>query len=590
MNSRYFLGLLLIVFASCSSPLTQEQKNADAVYLKQIKEYTLNLDGSSSYHYYHKFLYNSYLSFNRFFGETFVDYNPEYQSLKVNKSETEMADGKKVKSPENAFNEVLPSFAADAPDYNNLREMVITHVGLERGAVVELDYDIQTKKGFMPFISDKVNFCESSPVKEVEVIVRVPKGVKLNYNLINKPAGLTCKKSTKGEFDVYSWKSYNLSAISHEPLQSEGFTAYPTLQFSTVDLATAFNYLKGNLAKDFTADESAKNLLASKEKSWEKVELVKNYVVSNINTYGVLPQLVGYRFRSPEKVWQSNGGTESEKAILLAELLKNAGFNAQMVIAEYPSFLNKEVGNLSSFDKFWVKVELDGETRFISAVDEHSKILGQRIPIAIVDDISKVNLEISPKPNLQFNFNADLKVSVEGKVDGTAFIKMNSFEDSKDLLKGISSSDYTSTKTSCMKDSIFYSVSFTNSNLTKKIDEYYMMSLPCITQGIAANGIVELPLARITNIELLGSINESYSFAFTLPKGFNLISPMNEAKVENSLGMCDIVRTEKDGKIIINRKLVINKAIIPTENYSDFRQIMTLWSDKNLNKVVIKGE
>jgi hypothetical protein len=550
----------------------------------------LNLDGSYSYHYYHKFRFNSYLSFNRFFGETFVTYNPEYQTLRVNKSETMMADGKKVKSPENAFNEVLPSSAADAPDYNNLREMVITHVGLERGAVVELDYEIQSKVGFTPFISDKVNLCESSPVKDVEVIVRVPKGVKLNYNLISKPAGLTCKKSTKGEYDVYSWKAYNLSAISHEPLQSEGFTAYPALQFSTVDLATAFNYLKGNLTKDFTVDESAKNLLASKEKGWEKVELIKNYVVSNINTYGVLSQLAGYRFRSPEKVWQSNGGTEAEKSILLTELLKNAGFNAQMVIAGYPHFLNKEVGSLNSFDKFWVKVELDGETRLISAIDEHSKIPGQRIPIAIVDDISKVNLEISQKPNLKINFNSDLKISTEGKVDGTAFIKMNSFDDGKDLLKGISSSDYTFTKTFCTKDSIFYSASFTNSNLAKKVDGYYIMNLPFIAQGVAANGIEDLPLVRITSIELLGSINESYTFAFTLPNGYSLISPINETKVENSLGMCDITRTEKDGKMMITRKLIINKAIIPVENYSDFRQLMTIWADKNLNKVVIKIE
>jgi len=590
MNSRYFLGLLLIIFASCSSPLTQEQKNADAVYLKQIKEYTLNLDGSYSYHYYHKFRFNSYLSFNRFFGETFVAYNPEYQTLKVNKSETKMVDGKKVKSPENAFNEVLPSSAADAPDYNNLREMVITHVGLERGAVVELDYEIQTKAGFTPFIYDKVNLCESSPVKDVEVIVRVPKGVKLNYNLINKPAGLTCNKSTKGEYDVYSWKAYNMSAISHEPLQAEGFTAYPALQFSTVDLATAFNYLKGNLIKDFTADESAKNLLASKEKGWEKVELVKNYIVSNINTYGVLPQLVGYRFRSPEKVWQSNGGTEAEKAILFTALLRNAGFNAQIAIAGYPQFLDKEVGSLNSFDKFWVKVELDGETRLIPVIEEHSKIPGQRIPIAIEDDISKVNLEISQKPNLKFNFNSDLKISTEGKVDGTAFIKMNRFDDSKDLLRGISSYDYTFTKTSCTKDSIFYSASFTNSNLAKKVDGYYIMNLPYIAQGIAANGIEELPLARITNIELLGSINESYSFAFTLPNGYSLISPINETKVENSLGMCYISRTEINGKVVIVRRLIINKAIIPIESYSDFRQLMTLWADKNLNKVIIKVE
>ena len=45
-----------------------------------------------------------------------------------------MADGKKVKAPENAINEILPAFAAGAPAFNSLREMVITHTALERGA------------------------------------------------------------------------------------------------------------------------------------------------------------------------------------------------------------------------------------------------------------------------------------------------------------------------------------------------------------------------------------------------------------------------------------------------------------------------
>ncbi len=590
MNPKYLIGLLLIVFASCSSPLTKEQKDADAVYLKQVKEYTLSKDGSYSYHYYHKLLYNSYLSINRFYGETFVAYNPEYQTLKVNKSETTMADGKKVASPENAFNEVLPSAAADAPDYNYLREMVITHVGLERGAVVELDYEIQTKAGFTPFVSDNVNLCESSPVKEVEVIVRVPKGAQLNYKLLNQPIGLTCKKSSKGDYDVYSWKSYNLDAISHEPLQSEGLAAYPALLFSTLDLPSAFNYLKENLTKSFVPDESAKKLFATKEKGWAKIDLIKNYITSNINTYGVLPQLTGYRFRSPKAVWQSNGGTEGEKAILLSEMLKLAGFNAQPVVAGYSHFFNQEVGTLCSFDKYWVKVELEGETRYFSAIDEHSKVPGQRVTIAINDDISKISLGKAIKPNLKFTLNADLNISMEGKVAGTAKVLLNSFDDSKDVLKGIPSSEFTSTKTVGAKDSISYNITLINSKLAEKADGYYLIVLPSIAQGIVSFGIGELPLNRVTAIDLPGSVNEAYSFTFTLPKGFKIIAPVSETKVENRLGLFSVAQTTKDDRVVITRKLIINKAIIPAEEYTDFRQIISLWEDKNLNKVVIKVE
>jgi hypothetical protein len=589
MKSRYIVGLLLIVLASCSSPITKEQKDADAVYLKQVKEYTLNADGSYSYHYYHKLLYNSYLSINRFYGETFVVYNPAYQSLKINKSETTMADGKKVDSPQNAFNEVLPSSAADAPYYNNLREMVITHVGLERGAVVELDYEVQTKAGFTPFLFDRVNLCESSPVKEVEVIVRVPKRVKLNYNLLNQPQGLTCKQSTQGEFEIYSWKTYNLSAISHEPLQIEGLTTYPTLMFSTVDLLVGFDYLKGNLTKNLAPHESATKLLKNEAKGWKRVDFISSYVVSNINTYGVSPVITGFRFRSPDDVWQSNGGTEGEKAILLASLLKLAGIKAEVVVAGYPSFFSSEVGAISLFDKFWVKVELDGETRIISAVEEHYKVPGQRICVAISDDIKKASFDKAPKPSLNFTLNAELNISSSGMISGKVDVLQKSFDDTKSILSGISTADYSPVKNSDAKESS-YSISFKDSYHAEKVDGLYIFTLPNLTQGIESVGIGDMSLNRLTAIEIPGSINEEYSFTIKLPKGLTLISPINQSLVENGWGSCSITQTAKDDKVLITRKLAIKEAIISPENYNNFRQIVSLWNDKNLNKVVLKSE
>jgi len=65
-----------------------------------------------------------------------------------------MADGKKVETPSNAFNEILPSFAAGAPAFNGLRDMVITHTGLERGAVINLDYTLHTAKDNTPALME----------------------------------------------------------------------------------------------------------------------------------------------------------------------------------------------------------------------------------------------------------------------------------------------------------------------------------------------------------------------------------------------------------------------------------------------------
>ena len=134
---KYIKSLFLfsIFYLQSSILLFSQDENYDAVYLQIIKEYTLNPDGSMDYRYVKKQKLQTYRSFHSLYGETFIVYDPDFQSLKINDVHTIMADVKKVTAPANAFNEVLPGFAANAPAYNKLREMVITHPGTERGAV-----------------------------------------------------------------------------------------------------------------------------------------------------------------------------------------------------------------------------------------------------------------------------------------------------------------------------------------------------------------------------------------------------------------------------------------------------------------------
>jgi len=115
MNHKIFF-LTLILFAGLTT-LAQEVKS-DAVYQEQTKEYTLNKDGSWTYHYSHKLLINTYLAFHSLYGEDFIVYDPAFQKLKINRSITTMANGKQVPSPDNALNELLPGFAANVPAWN----------------------------------------------------------------------------------------------------------------------------------------------------------------------------------------------------------------------------------------------------------------------------------------------------------------------------------------------------------------------------------------------------------------------------------------------------------------------------------------
>jgi hypothetical protein len=273
MKKINIIVLLSIVFA-ISSCKTNTDTDTDAIFKSISKVYQLNADGSVDYQYQHELKYLTHYAFNRSYGETFVVYNPQHQVLNVNKSETTMRDGKKVKSPENAFNEVLPHSAAGAPEYNHLREMVITHVGLEVGASVNLDYNLKTEKGYYPFLADNIVLSEKSPVQKQEIIVKIHEGTALNYKLLN--AKLEPKISTKDNFTVYKWTFKNLSASSQDYNMPHDGSYLPRLIFSTSNMDAALADIKNNLNLSLNDNikETVKEKLKGIEKPIEKISVI----------------------------------------------------------------------------------------------------------------------------------------------------------------------------------------------------------------------------------------------------------------------------------------------------------------------------
>ncbi|HPJ46485.1 MAG TPA: DUF3857 domain-containing protein [Tenuifilaceae bacterium] len=589
-NLKYIFVLLILAAVSCTTPLTEEEKNSDSVLLKQVHEYTLNEDGSVDYHYYHRRLYNTYMSFHRLYGETFVIYNPDYQTLTVNKSQTTMADGKKVQSPDNAFNESLPFSAANAPAYNHLREMVITHVGLEIGAVVELDYTIHTKAGFLPVFSGNLLLNESSPIKKLEVIVRLPKSQELNHSFLNKTNDVVFEEGKQGRYQTYSWTSINLRARSNEPHQAEGFANYSWLQFSNANLSEVMEVMKSNLSKPFEVQESMRKLLDSKQKGWELVGEIRNHVVNNMNTYRVDHKNVGYRFRTPNQVWESNGGTEGEKAILLASLLNEAGFNAEVVLAAYPHLLNKEVGCPDVFDSYMVRVNCSEESKNFSLASRGEDLEKTRILVGLNCDIDSLEIDEIVKPNLVLEMKSAFAISMQGKVSGNATLQFNEFDGEQGLLHGISPSSFTSKEEQSNDTLTVYSVELGKDFEAKKFDGYMEVELPTIAQGVASASLHELPSKRVARLELPASFDERYEYQVSLADGLSFVTPASNLQVENAVGNLSVVFEVTDGKLKVKKHLKLNQSIFPESQYSDFRELLNIWSDKNYSKVIVKTE
>ena len=49
-------------------------------------------------------------------------------------------------------------------------------------------------------------------------------------------------------------------------------------------------------------------------------------------------------------------------------------------------------------------------------------------------------------------------------------------------------------------------------------------------------------------------------------------------------------RVLESGELHIERQLSIYQSVIPAESYNDFRELINIWKDVNLNRFIVKSK
>ena len=307
--------LAILMFAAEALVMAQQP---DAEYKLLSRKYEIKSDGNMVYNFRKELKLNSQRAFFSIYGESFIVYNPEFQTLKINEAYTLRADGSRVDAPKNAFVEQLPSACADCGYYNAFREMVVVHTALEKGATIVLDYTITSKAGFL---LEKIVFAEDAPVTKYLVSVKVPSARDLNYAVKN-PSSKVALKQAGSQF---TWTGTNLPQTTAEPYAPTADKLYPVLYLSTMDnldnmLPTDFSL--PTTAGDFVADLGGDEL--------DRAKKINEHVVRNLRLNNVSLAQTGLRFRNAGEVWNANCGNAFEKTLLLNGLLQLTGFQPKV--------------------------------------------------------------------------------------------------------------------------------------------------------------------------------------------------------------------------------------------------------------------
>ena len=315
--------IILTIITALFAITAMAQTQPDAEYNLIRRSYKMNKDGSMDIRYRKeiKLLRNRAITAYADKGETFISYNPSFETLTINECYTIMADGTKVVTPQNAFVLQLPSECTDCGRLNDIREMAIVHTALEYNCTIVLDYTLHRESSLLV---ERFNLNQDCPVKHYEI--RYADGhTQMEHNLpqtVNDPY-MPARKGYDVEFQ-----------LGEKPV----YTAETGLPAASTLLA---NLKKSN--------------------SKEYIIAIRDWVVDYVHLNPVDLARVNYMMTPAHDVFTSNCGTYLDKTGLLAALLNEAGFKATIVDNSISVFGDRPLE---------VEVTLEGKAYRLSATQK----------------------------------------------------------------------------------------------------------------------------------------------------------------------------------------------------------------------------
>lgn len=540
---------ILVIMAICAiTTLLAKAPEKDAVYKLISESYTLNTDGSTEFRKRVELQIFTRMTFDEF-GETFITYNPDFQELIINEAYTIRKDGSKVETPANAFNPMLPESCTKCERLNGIRTMVVTHTALEYDAVIVLDYTIRSKNFFFQELLEKVELYDNVPIEKYLVSVTTPDYKPAKFQLNGENLYYTKSESTDKGMVSTVWTFTNLPEA---PACNLVFpSAWSSLTLYTLDNPEAIisRIANQNSMQKFDNQKITdffRSRFTEEMSYMDKVLLVRDYIHDYIRTNDVDAKTLNYMFASPQQVWESNCATPIEKDILLAGVLQNLGYDAEL------TFKNNSIpADLETV----VRVTIDKRTVYISTSEAEDLSLDAYTPCSFIAQSGKL-LNTPLKPNF---VDVTANITFEnGKLDNPK-VDVSKKDVRSPLLQSLQPQEIKVAKAS---------VSQLNS-------KYYEMTIDDGNYGTQVRS-VDIPADLVYNLNTKQS-EESYMYTVTLPANVRcLTKPMHKKiTVENAKMLIDV---QVDGQTVkITRQLNLPQEGISAKNVKKFKAMMGEW-------------
>ncbi len=570
----------------------KEYPDADAVVLRWDQTWRMEKDGTVSYrdHRWVKLLNSRAIGA---FADPRIDYCVGQDELKIHVAQTTLPDGRVVPVPSYSFNVAGPDDVAGWVEYKDWQQKVVSFSGIEDGCVVEMDYELITRAGVLPWLEGDVRLQDDYPVVERTIGVGVPSGTPVQVKLqnVNPEQGIS-KDQQEGGVQLRTYAFRKLEAARGEAQSLPWPRRDARLSFTTCGSPEAF--AKAHLQRIEDAARPSEDIRKFAEGAAEKesdpreqIRKVARKLADSFNSIASPKAARPLTCRSAGDVLRANYGHSLEAAAVLAAALRALDLKVTPLLAVDADLWAAETPVRSAVWGVVLSVETpDGpvlvhpQQGILQDPGPHGRryLLGLDGAGKVVTTYLATRAEKSPSELLiagRLSLTADGKVSGDLRISLTgAFYDPGNLETSaqqESLVKSlvgrvVSGVDLSGHAISMLsKDRLTATTRLASKSPLKALGNDYLLQL-----GDGPGFLPEFPLpvgvaGRRTDVSLPGPFNERVDLVIELPEGWEpLIAPAAVALVKDRWGEAEQV-VEVSGRTVrwLRRAVVTAERVSP---------------------------
>lgn len=557
------------------------------------------------------------------FGEIVIPFSTEHQKLKILYAYTVTPDGKIVKPNKKAYNVVYPPFVSEAPIYSDLKYQTVSMPAVSKGAIIKYAYEIKTVKPYMENQFWETNYFQDEyPIEEATFTVEIPKGKYFKYKTYNFEKKPT--ESERGKFIELRWSLKNIPPIDREPnmppFEELAKRVSITSLKSWKQVSEWYSKLANEAVKpDKLVGETALRVTRGKKTEEEKIRAIYNFVSQNIRYVGMEFGINGYKPHKASEVLKNRYGDCKDHATLLVSMLKAVGIKAYPVLIPTLSRANMDVEMPmpTAFNHEIAAVRFKGKWLFMDTTSDFVPFgllpPGDQGRNVLIVDVEKGNGFVErtpvfpPETNVE-GFKGHFELKPFGKLEGDfkfiytgvygiferarlntstkRQIKRHVEELAAKVSPGFDVEKY---KLSNFKDlnsnGVWIEISGEDRNYGTITSHYLLAKFPApdysrLTTLVAPKKrkypyVVGYKMEKVSNVEL------------QLPKGYSLYLKPENYSFKNRVGEFSIRWKVKGRSLKMESRMVLNKRIVPTDEYGDLRELFNTAVKTLRNQIVV---